>query len=83
MVDSINTNTSAAFGVQQLNKTNNLLKSNQSRILTGLKVGGPKDDAATFAIAQQLLSQSTGSRAVSTSLNLGEAQVNTALAASE
>jgi flagellin len=51
--------------------------------LTGLKVGGAKDDAATFAIAQQLLSQSTGSRAVSTSLNLGEAQVNTALAASE
>jgi len=83
MVDSINTNTSAAFGVQQLNKTNNLLKSNQSRISTGLKVGGPRDDAATFAIPQQLLSQSTGSRAVSTSLNLVEAQVNTAVAAVE
>ncbi|MFP6689732.1 MAG: flagellin, partial [Alphaproteobacteria bacterium] len=79
----MNPNTSAAFGVQQLNKTNNLLKSNQCRISTGLKVGGPKDDAVTFAIAQQLLSQSAGSRAVSTSLNLVKAQVNTALAAGE
>lgn len=83
MVDSINTNTPAAFGVRQLNKTNSSLQKSQSRISTGLRVGSPKDDAATFAIAQVLRGISAGSQAVSSSLNLGEAQVNTAVAAGE
>ena len=80
MVDSINTNTPAAFGVRQLNKTNSSLQKSQSRISTGLRVGSPKDDAATFAIAQVL--RGISAQAVS-SLNLGEAQVNTAVAAGE
>jgi flagellin len=83
MVVSINTNTPAAFGVQQLNKTNSDFKSNLNRISTGLRVGGPKEDAAIFAIAQALRSGSAGRQAVATSLNFGESQVGTALAAGE
>ena len=52
MVLSINTNLGAAIALQNLNVTNDKLERSQLNITTGLRVNGPKDDAATYAIAQ-------------------------------
>jgi flagellin len=78
MVNSINSN--SGLGIQQLNKTLSGLNKTQSRITTGLKVNGPKDNSALFAIAQNLLGQSAGAAAVKTTLYSAEAIVGTAIA---
>ena len=52
MAMSVNTNPGAMIALQSLNKTNMMLGTTQLRITTGLRVNGPKDHAATFAIAQ-------------------------------
>ena len=44
---SVNTNVGAMLALQNLNKTNSMLETTQLHITTGLKVNGPKDDAAT------------------------------------
>ena len=53
MTNSVHTNTSAAIALQNLARTNDRLGDVQSRISTGLKVQGAKDNAAIWAIAQQ------------------------------
>ena len=53
MTNSVHTNASAAIALQNLSSTNNRLADVQSRISTGLKVQGAKDNAAIWAIAQQ------------------------------
>ncbi|HYE42831.1 MAG TPA: flagellin [Caulobacteraceae bacterium] len=52
MTVSVHTNTSAMIALQQLNKTNDQLEQVQSRINTGLKVNGAKDNASVWAVAQ-------------------------------
>lgn len=52
MTVSVHTNTSAMIALQQLNKTNERLEEVQSRINTGLKVNGAKDNASVWAVAQ-------------------------------
>ena len=54
MAMSINTNVGAMLALQNLNKTNRGLEQTQLRVTTGLRINGPKDDAATFAIAQNM-----------------------------
>ena len=54
MALSVNTNAAAAGALQQLAITNKSLNQTQLNITTGLKVNGPKDDASTYAIAQNL-----------------------------
>lgn len=76
MVDPIN---SSGLGIQQFNKTLSGLNKTQSRISTGLKINGPKDNSAIFAIAQVLQGQSAGAAAVKTTLNNAEAVVGTAI----
>ncbi len=83
MVHSINNNESSNLGIQQLNQTTRDLKTSQQRISTGLKINGPKDDAATFAIAQTLRGQSAGAAAAQAALSVGESTVGTALSASQ
>ena len=78
MVNSINSN--SGLGIQQFNKNLNDLNKTQSRITTGLKVNGPRDDSAIFAIAQNLLGDSAGAASVRTSLNSAESVVGTAIA---
>ena len=78
MVNSINSN--SGLGIQQLNKNLSGLNKTQSRITTGLKVNGPKDNAAIFAIAQNLLGNSAGAAAVKTTLYSAESVVGTAIA---
>ncbi len=81
MVDPISSN--SALGIQQFNKTLNSLNKTQNRISTGLKINGPKDNAAIFAIAQVLQGQSAGAAAVKTTLNNAESVVGTAVSAGQ
>jgi len=58
-----------------------MLETTQLHITTGLKVNGPKDDAATYAIAQRMRGDIAGMGAVKTALSNGEATVNVAITA--
>ena len=78
---SVNTNVGAMLALQNLNKTNSMLETTQLHITTGLKVNGPKDDAATYAIAQRTRGDIAGMGAVKTALSNGEATVNVAITA--
>ncbi len=78
---SILTNSGALTALEQLTRTNKKLNTTQLRITTGLKVTGPKDDAATYAIAQRLRGDIAGTNAVKIALSNGEATVNVAISA--
>jgi flagellin len=78
---SVNTNVGAMLALQNLNKSNKMLETTQLHITTGLKVNGPKDDAATYAIAQRMRGDIAGMGAVKTALSNGEAPVNVAITA--
>ncbi len=79
MAISINTNLAAAIAVQNLNKTNKLLNQTQLNVATGLRVNGPKDDASTYAIAQNQRGDVAGFRAIRSALASGESAVNVAI----
>jgi flagellin len=70
------------LGIDQLNRTKKDLNKTQQRITTGLRVNGPKDDAAIFAVAQVLRGESASAQSVKTALNNAEATVNVAASAS-
>jgi len=80
---SVNTNASALNALQNLNKTNANLQTTQLRINTGLEVQNAKDNAAVFAIAQNLRANLQGLQAVKQSLDRSISAVDIALAASE
>ncbi|MBW7851050.1 MAG: flagellin [Rhodospirillales bacterium] len=80
---SVNTNANALIAIQTLSSTNKSLATTQSRINSGLRVEGAKDDASTFAIAQGMRGDIAGFKAISDSLALGESTVNVALKAAE
>ena len=80
MLNSINTNNSAAIGLQLLSSHAKGLDKTQSYISTGNKVNSPKDDAATLAIAQQLLGSFAGTEAVRDGISRASATVDVALA---
>ena len=71
MVMSVNTNPGAMIALQSLSATNKLLEATQLRVTTGLMVNGPKDNAATFAIAQNMRGD--------TNLALGQSITNVAI----
>ena len=79
MVMSVNTNPGAMIALQSLSKTTDMLGKTQLRITTGLRVNGPKDDAATFAIAQNMRGDIAGMAAVKTNLSLGQSVTNVAI----
>lgn len=83
MTISVNTNASALQALQNLNATNRQLEETQTRINTGLRVSGAKDNGAVYAIAQNLRSDVAGLTAVTQSLDRGISSVTTALAAGE
>lgn len=83
MVLSVNTNTSAMTALQQLNATNRDLADVQTRINTGLKIAGPKDNGAVYAIAQNMRGEIAGFEAVKTALNNAVSVVDVALAAGQ
>jgi flagellin len=77
---SVNTNAGALVALQNLNATNKQLNEVQNRINTGLKVNGPQDDAAVYAIAQNLRSNLAGLGAVKSSLDRAVSTVDVAIA---
>ena len=62
MVISVNTNAGQLLAIRALKQTTKQLQVSQLRVTTGLKVNGPQDDPATFAIAQNLRGQIAGLR---------------------
>ncbi len=83
MVFSVNTNQGAFVALQNLTRTIKDLELTQLHVTTGLKVNGPKDDAATFAIAQNQRGDIAGFLAVKTALASGEASVGVAVEAAK
>jgi flagellin len=80
---SVNTNVGAMLALQNLNKTNMSMEATQLAITTGLRVSGPKQDASSYAIAQNMRGDISGLGAVKTALANGEATVNTAITAGQ
>jgi len=83
MVLSVNTNVGAMLALQNLNSTNMLMEKTQLAITTGLRVSGPKQDASSYAIAQNMRGDISGLGAVKSALANGEATVNTAITAGQ
>lgn len=81
MTTSVHTNASALIALQNLNKTNSRLADTQSRINTGLKVQGAKDNAATWAIAQNQRADMSSLDSVKSSLNRATSIADVSLAA--
>jgi flagellin len=79
MTLSVNTNLGAMIALQNLNSTTRDLEGTQLRITTGLKVNGPKDDASTYAIAQNMRGDIAGYHAVKTAMAGGDSTVNVAI----
>lgn len=78
---SVNTNYGAMIALQNLNKTNSELDMVQNRINTGLKIAGPKDNGAVWAIAQNMRMDVQAYNAVTQSLNRTLSVVDTSIAA--
>jgi flagellin len=83
MTISVNTNQSALTALQNLNKTNDAMTANQTRISTGLKVGQAKDNAAIYAIAQKQRASVSALSAVQDSLNRATSIADVASAAGQ
>ena len=79
MVNSINTNAGSLLALQALSKTSEELRVSQHRITTGLKVNGPEDNPATFAIAQNMRGDIAGMNAVKTNLAIGQSITSVAI----
>lgn len=83
MTNSVNTNSSALIALQNLNSISSRLADTQNRISTGLKVGGARDNAATWAIAQNQRADSGALEAVKTSLDRATSIADVAMAAGQ
>ncbi len=83
MTTSIHTNTSAMIALQNLNRTNDRLEATQSRVNTGLKVQGARDNAAVWTVAQGQRADMGSLEAVTTSLKRATSIADVSLAAGE
>jgi flagellin len=83
MPASINTNVAAMYATQNLNRTQDELRVNQTRIATGQKVANAKDNGAIFAIAQNQRATSGALNAVRESLQRGQSVADVSIAAGE
>ena len=79
MAFSVNTNSSALAALQNLNTTQSELASVQQRINTGLRVSSAKDDSSAFVIAQNLRSDLSGMKSVTSSLNRAKSVLDVTL----
>ena len=83
MTLSVHTNSAAMIALQNLNKTNEEMEQVQSRINTGLKIGGSKDNAAIYAVAQSMRADIRALDAVQSGLDRASTIGDVALAAGE
>ncbi len=80
---SVNTNVTAMLALQNLNATSRMLDETQMRINTGLKVNGAEDNAAIYAIAQNMRADVSALSAVSQSVGRAISIIDVSLAAGE
>ena len=83
MTSSVHTNNSALIALQNLNQTNSRLEAVQSRVNTGLKVQGAKDNASIWAIAQGQRADMGALSAVQMSLDRATSVADVAMSAGE
>ena len=83
MTMSVHTNTGAMIALQNLNKTNDQMQDVQTRINTGLKISGAKDNSAIYAVAQGMRSDIRALEAVDSGLDRATTIADVALAAGE
>jgi flagellin len=83
MTLSVHTNTSAMIALQNLNKTSEDMQVAQNRISTGLKIAGSKDNAAIYAVAQNMRGDVSALGAVNQSLDRAATMGDVAMAAGE
>ncbi len=83
MTNSVHTNVAAQIALQNLTTTNSRLADVQSRVSTGLKVQGAKDNAAIWAIAQNQRADVGALGAVKQSLDRATSIADVALSAGE
>lgn len=83
MTVSVHTNSSAMIALQNLNKTNEQLEQVQSRINSGFKVNGAKDNASIWAVAQGQRADIGALSAVKMSLDRATSISDVSLAAGE
>jgi len=83
MTVSVHTNNSAMVALQQLNKTNEQLEQVQTRINSGFKVNGAKDNASIWAVAQGQRADVGALAAVKMSLDRATSISDVSLAAGE
>ena len=76
---SILTNQASFLALQNLTKTTRSLGVTQLHITTGLAVNGPKEDASSFAIAQNIRGDIAGNEAIKLALANGDSTVGTAI----
>jgi flagellin len=77
-LNSINTNASAIQGLQALNAASSGLAHTESRVATGLAVSAPQDDGVTWAIAQNMRSQTSAWQTVASGLNRAQSIIDAA-----
>jgi flagellin len=80
-VISVNTNYGAMVALQALNQTNSDLGGVQNHVNTGLRIAGPKDNGAVWAIAQNMRMDVMALNAVTQSLNRALSVADTGVAA--
>lgn len=81
MVNSINTNSGALFGAQNLRSASNALGETREQISTGRRVNGPDDNAAILAISQILESDIAGLNVTKDSINRAISTADVSIAA--
>ena len=78
MAFSINTNTTAMAALRTLSMTQTALSHTQRQVETGLKVAEPKDNPASFTIAQTMRADIASLDSVEEGLTFGQATVSMA-----
>jgi flagellin len=78
---SVNTNYGAMIALQNLNKTNSELSTTQNNINTGLRIAGPKDNGAVWAMAQTMRMDVMAFNSVTQSLDRTISVTDTGIAA--
>nr|WP_150131308.1 flagellin [Caulobacter mirabilis] len=82
-MSSINTNRAALQALRALNAAADQLRASETRIATGLRIAGPKDDGATFSIAQGMRAEVSGWQVVGQGLARGQSILDVAYAGAE
>jgi flagellin len=81
LLDSVNTNYGALIALENLQSTQTDLAKTQNIISTGLQVSNAKDDASTWAIAQNQRAQVLSLDSVKSSLSRGQSALDVAISA--